>query len=282
MNRSFVSTNVDVFSVETYWRGWLAFCQTIVRSPAVLFFLSYWSWPQSHERLSWHCWWVFSDGIASCLFGRNKRRLMWYSFERNTPGRFFLGEHAFGLVIKTIRWFIFRKGSNAAGSEFPAGFRKFGSPNLSGFGFSFLFTIIRVSDVLRIFHELPFDFTCLIGGYIFGFSPHSTILVQSSFFFRILLLLNVFIRRFGQCLIPTARLKIDLMHATFGVHFLIVIDFNLEWVNILVALVNTVRNSKVSFFARSRSIGTCQKVSWFCNRLSILSSGIWIEWIYYV
>lgn len=64
------------------------------------------------------------------------------------------------------------------------------------------------------------------------------------------------------------------MHAAPCVHFLIVFNFDLEKIDILVALVNTVRNAEISFFTHSRSIGTGQKVSGFGDWFAVLSSGI--------
>lgn len=119
---------------------------------------------------------------------------MWDRFEYDTFWLFFLGQHSFGIIIEPISELIFCKSIDATSSVFPTGFRKFRLPDLSGFGFCFLLAVILISHVFRVFHKFLFDFTGLIGGDIFWFSPHSTVFIKSSFLFRILFFFDVFIR----------------------------------------------------------------------------------------
>ena len=174
---SFVPGDVDVLSVETYWGSRFAFCQSIIRSPIIFFLLSDCTGSQSHKRLYWHCSWIFPNCITSCLFSRDKWRFVRNSFHYNTSGLLFLSKYSFCIIIKSISTFIFGKSRNAACSEFPAGFWKFWFPNFSCLSFSFLLAFIGISNVLRIFHELSFNFIGLICGDVFWFGPYSSVTI---------------------------------------------------------------------------------------------------------
>lgn len=136
--------------------------------------------------------------------------------------------------------------------------------------------------MLWIFHEFPLHLTHCICCNILGLGPNSTICIQFSFFLNSLLLFNVLICWFCQCLISACWLKLWFMITASSMHLFLILNLSLKWILILISLINAIGNIEVAFLSHSWSVRTCQHVSRFCYRFAIFTPWIWINMTNYV